>query len=893
MLVFLALGLQLSGRAAQGVLADFDGNGRADLLLRNENGSWLHYELDGHRVVSWGSPDLTSDLDWRFEAADDFDGDGRADVLLRHQDGRWYAYAMAGRRYRSRGFVGLTSDPEWRLRGTGDFDGDGRAEVLLRHEDGRWFVHAVTGPEGGPGAEASLKNDLSYSLAGVVDMNGDGRDDVLLRHRDGHFFLHEMSQTLAVSSGGRLVLGTPPEGAAPLAADSPGRAAWVKHGSAAAGSGYAGSVANEWRVAALGDMNGDGRADVLLRHRDGRWFYFAMNGRHPVAAATPNLTPKTDWELVASGDADGDGRADVLLRGADGGWLLYSMTGSRGRPAHPRLQNRLVWAPAGRNPRTVFKTPMIHPAGDMSVRAAGAYHSFENFSAAGSQCLRMIERRDPRTEEPPRGSSSSIETYEICGVEQKVIDVTYVHGFFVALGDAGLVQIFEQAPFPADDSPGHGALLPRPDLGFLLEPDHRVLLKNPNAPALRGFLVAARVAYLDEHLYLLLPRDVRLSSAVWDVVAYSLAGRWVAARSFTVPWISSRRTPLDIAAANGKLYIWNSGPLTNGGRAKAYSGQGRRLSFDDDDVAFQWDEEGQAPGQNGRPKYSSWLAFDDGYPVLQQAVDHDEMNLALAYNPEGKWAPPRGWELTAGECRGAGYKGVVAFRGLLYVLVQASSPDGVEINASAYRFTGERVEDRDFVMAFVPDGWDVTHSLREVVDVIGVGGNLVVLENVSKHLWVFDGTSGRGSTVSAGMADPGGLLRMRGRMFVVGGSRAKAFWPDGSRDEGADVLYREPEDPDFGWGSRLGKDVSHRGRHVLWLDEGRFVVANRYENLASIQWRDRSRQVVGGRFLAQAPWVGNWYGGNIRDMELRDGEVFALDDRSGRCRVEVSRLGQP
>ena len=34
----------------------------------------------------------------------------------------------------------------------------------------------------------------------------------------------------------------------------------------------------------LGDFNGDGRDDVLLRHEDGRWWYYPMNGRRHIVS---------------------------------------------------------------------------------------------------------------------------------------------------------------------------------------------------------------------------------------------------------------------------------------------------------------------------------------------------------------------------------------------------------------------------------------------------------------------------------------------------------------------------------------------------------------------------------------------------------------------------------
>lgn len=59
----------------------------------------------------------------------DFNGDGRADVLLRRTDnGRWTYYPMNGRRVLpGRGGVPLSTNLAWRVAGVGDFNGDRRA----------------------------------------------------------------------------------------------------------------------------------------------------------------------------------------------------------------------------------------------------------------------------------------------------------------------------------------------------------------------------------------------------------------------------------------------------------------------------------------------------------------------------------------------------------------------------------------------------------------------------------------------------------------------------------------------------------------------------------------------------------------------------------------------
>ena len=81
----------------------------------------------------------------------------------------------------------------------------------------------------------------------------------------------------------------------------------------------------------LGDLNGDGKDDVLLRHEDGRWFYYPMDGRRHITSqrGLANLTRKLDWQVAGIGDLNGDGKDDVLLRHTDGRWFYYPMNGRR------------------------------------------------------------------------------------------------------------------------------------------------------------------------------------------------------------------------------------------------------------------------------------------------------------------------------------------------------------------------------------------------------------------------------------------------------------------------------------------------------------------------------------------------------------------------------------
>ena len=105
-----------------------------------------------------------------------------------------------------------------------------------------------------------------------------------------------------------------------------------------------------WQVAGIGDFNGDGRADVLLRHKGGRWRFHPMDGSAVLdGAGAASLTADLAWQVAGIGDFDGDGNDDVLLRKTDGRWYFYPMDGRTvlaGRGT-ARLTADLAWRVAG------------------------------------------------------------------------------------------------------------------------------------------------------------------------------------------------------------------------------------------------------------------------------------------------------------------------------------------------------------------------------------------------------------------------------------------------------------------------------------------------------------------------------------------------------------------
>ncbi len=248
---------------------DFDGDGRSDLLLRNNDG-WLTALLGTANGGLTNSAANTSNFitsDWRFAGAGDFNGDGRADFLLRHDGGQlteWLATPSGG--FANNGAnASIFFTTDWTVAGTGDFNGDGRDDILLRQDGGQLteWLGTADGSFTDNSANASIFFTPEWTIAGTGDFNGDGRDDFLLRNDAGWF-----TNWLGTANGG-----------------------FVNNG-----ANTSLHFTTDWRVAGIGDFNGDGKSDLLLRS-DAGWV--------------------TDWLGTASGGLTNNGANTSLFFAAD------------------------------------------------------------------------------------------------------------------------------------------------------------------------------------------------------------------------------------------------------------------------------------------------------------------------------------------------------------------------------------------------------------------------------------------------------------------------------------------------------------------------------------------------------------------------------------------------
>jgi len=292
--------------------------GRGIVLLHDRVGDvGSRYALDvAERLVPWlvargyvfTAPVLgfgATETRWPAPASEmrlaDVDGDGRADACVREGDRLTCATSAARvERGLERTFFDDTAivtvdlPAAARTFDLADVNGDGRADVCARTAEG--VSCAIARPAGGFAPLARWTDDFSdaegwgsdAAYEGTLrfgDVDGDGRADVCGRSPSGVVCARS---TGAGFERARLWL--------PAMSDR----------SAFAQSDYATSMA-------LGDLDGDGRADVCARAPGG--VFCALSTKSAFGRLTRWSSEKMSGPL-ALGDLNGDGRADVCASGS-------------------------------------------------------------------------------------------------------------------------------------------------------------------------------------------------------------------------------------------------------------------------------------------------------------------------------------------------------------------------------------------------------------------------------------------------------------------------------------------------------------------------------------------------------------------------------------------------
>lgn len=262
---------------------DFDGDGRADLLLQHDEGFLAAWHMDGDVVVNAGSldPASTGDPGLRLVGVGDFNRDSKPDLLFQRKSGRaagsMEIWIMAGvRRVETIQIEDAGLDPDWNAVGVGDYDFDGRPDVVGQRVTGELVVKFIQGarvvhtrafnPAAAFGADGTP--DLNWRLVGNADINRDGRMDLIFQRVGG------FSRPIAI---------------------------WFMNGldRVSASLTQPSDPGGPWNLAGTGDFDGDGWQDFLFQNDNGNYGIWFLNGINRIQSA--ELTPSTagpGWRIA-------------------------------------------------------------------------------------------------------------------------------------------------------------------------------------------------------------------------------------------------------------------------------------------------------------------------------------------------------------------------------------------------------------------------------------------------------------------------------------------------------------------------------------------------------------------------------------------------------------------
>ncbi|SDL12841.1 FG-GAP-like repeat-containing protein [Streptomyces indicus] len=261
------------------------------------------YEVtSGKPYMEWGS-DYWGKRPAGLPAANQFgdlNNDGLSDLLERAADGRlWF---LNGIRKADGSTTGKLVGGGWnamtQLVRHGDYNGDAKEDLYARDTTGvLWFYPGRGDGTFGTRVRVGGGWNTMREISAAGDLTGDGRRDLLARDTEGVLWLY------------------------------PGNGKGIFGSRKVSGTGGWNAMN---RLVAPGDMNGDGKADLIAR--DGNrvlWLYPGLDtGKFGSRKQLPYAWP-LDSPVISVGDVGGDGKSD-LMRPINYQLFIYHGNGTGG-----------------------------------------------------------------------------------------------------------------------------------------------------------------------------------------------------------------------------------------------------------------------------------------------------------------------------------------------------------------------------------------------------------------------------------------------------------------------------------------------------------------------------------------------------------------------------------
>jgi len=191
-------------------VADFNADGKPDLLWQHRTtGQLSAWFMNGTAMTSSTllTPSFVADTNWKIAGVADFDGDGRPDLVWQHQTTGWIGvWFMNGTSMTSASLFtpSAVADTAWRIVTAADFDSDGKPDLVWQHRTagwiGVWFMNGTSMTSAALFTPSAVA-DTGWDLVGAADFDSDGKPDLIWQHRTagwiGVWFMNGTSMTSA------------------------------------------------------------------------------------------------------------------------------------------------------------------------------------------------------------------------------------------------------------------------------------------------------------------------------------------------------------------------------------------------------------------------------------------------------------------------------------------------------------------------------------------------------------------------------------------------------------------------------------------------------------------------------------------------------------------------